>query len=335
MNEFLKAAMESGVTDVHFIHDGVYVRKNGKLDKVADVQWTAADLLAFFQHQDVAVQDDFAVSLFGRRVRVHRYQTYHGPAWALRFLPGQVPDLQGLHLPDQLVRLATEKSGLILLTGPTGSGKSTSLAAMLKHRAAAGGHLMTFERPVEYLLASDEALITQTELTADEALAPLLAAALRADPDVIMVGEIRTAEAAKGVLYLAETGHLVMTTLHSADVVQALMRLVHLIDAEERPLWQGILAEVLRGVVAQTLISSPLTDGLIPVAEVLLQSEGLARQIRDGAWSLIAQSLENQGGGLSFEAHLANHVQRGLLDAADAFQLARHPERLTILLGMS
>ncbi|MFP5526947.1 type IV pilus twitching motility protein PilT [Peptococcus simiae] len=335
MEKILQEALAQGWTDLHLSAGGIYARKDGQLDRLAGQVLPEGAVSAFFKAQLPAQPPDgkdFSLTYAGQRIRVHQYDTFQGKAWALRLLPGEVPALQNLHLPACLPSLLAPQGGLVLVTGPTGSGKSTTLAALLADRAKQGGHLMTFERPVEYIIPSHRALVTQVELTEDQALGPLLAGALRADPDVVMIGEIRTTEAAKGALYLAETGHLVLSTLHSADVVQALMRLVHLVPANERPLWQGVLAEVLCGVVSQRLVPKATGQGRVPVAEVLVRSDGLVRQIRDGAWSLVAQSLENQAVGTSLEGHMADQIRQGYLDPVTAYQITAYPERLTMLL---
>lgn len=226
---------------------------------------------------------DFAYAPPGAgRFRVHAFRALGEVSFALRRIADEIPPLEALGLPAAVGKLAELRDGLVLVVGAAGAGKSTTLAALLRRvgeRRAC--HILTLEEPVEYLHAPLRALVRQREVGADTpSFAQGLRAALREDPDVLLVGELRDEETAAAALAAAETGHLVLTTLHAADAVQAVERLTDLFPARQAQARRQ-LAAVLRCIVAQRLLPR-LGGGRVCAAEVLLATAAARNLIREG-----------------------------------------------------
>ena len=198
---------------------------------------------------------------------------------ALRLIPPRVHQIRDLHLPPVVERVASERRGLILVTGTTGSGKSTTLAAMIDHvNRTASRHVITIEDPIEYLHTDDRSIITQREIGEDcVSFAAGLKGALRQDPDVILVGEMRDLETIETAILAAETGHLVMSTLHTLDATETITRIISAFPEHARNQARLILANILRGVVSQRLVPRAAGTGMVPAVEVMV-STGLVRE---------------------------------------------------------
>ncbi|KFC05473.1 PilT family twitching motility protein [Trabulsiella guamensis ATCC 49490] len=236
--------------------------------------------MAWQTHQ----QTDFAVALAdGKRLRASAFVTTQGVSLALRLLPEQCPQLATLAVPPALENLLHEESGLILVTGATGSGKSTTLAAMVNHlNHHMDGHILTLEDPVEFVHHSERCLIQQRELgTHCSSFADGLRAALRQDPDVILLGELRDRETIRLALTAAETGHLVLATLHTRSATSAVERLVDVFPAQEKEQVRSQLAGSLCAVLAQKLVADK-QDGRVALYELLVNTPAVASLIREG-----------------------------------------------------
>ncbi len=227
---------------------------------------------------------DFAITLGnGSRLRANLFRQRHGLALALRLIASQPPDIARLQLPDVVRSMLQLEEGLILITGATGSGKSTTLAALVdslnRHQAR---HIITLEDPIEFVHYSQRSLIQQREIGAHCASFQLgLKAALREDPDVILLGELRDSETIRLALTAAETGHLVLATLHTRGATQAVDRLVDVFPAEEKNLVRTQLAGSLKAVLAQRLVAAK-AGGRIGLFEVLVATPAVANLIREG-----------------------------------------------------
>lgn len=263
-------------------------------------------------------QVDFSASLPGvGRVRVNIYTQRGSYAIAIRIIPMDVPDINLLGLPPAVLELPFKGNGLILVTGPTGSGKSTTLAAMidlLNHNVSA--NVITLEDPIEYLHRHGTCIINQREVGADCAdFAGGLRAALRQDPDVILVGEMRDLETISTAMTAAETGHLVMATLHAATAVQTIERVVDVFPPHQQEQIRVMLSNTLIGIVSQQLI--PRTDGTgrVLACELLMANPAIRNLIRENKTHQIYSALQTGGaqGMVTMEKSLSLFVQRGLI----------------------
>lgn len=268
------------------------------------------------------------------RFRINIFYQQRGLAAAIRPIAHAVPTLEQLGAPAACAELAQRAHGLVLVTGPTGSGKSSTLAAMLHHiNRERGAHLLTIEDPVEFIHPPLRALVTQRELGRDAlSFADALRAALREDPDVIMVGELRDAETIRLALRAAETGHLVLATLHTASAVKAPDRIVDAFDAGQQDSARAMLADCLQGVISQVLL--PACNGRTRVAahEVMLCNAAIRNLIREGKSAQIASTMQaagsrdshgNSNGMLTLEQSLGALLHAGHISLETARSHAR------------
>ncbi|WAH51532.1 type IV pilus twitching motility protein PilT [Pseudescherichia vulneris] len=265
-------------------------RRQGKLEEAPfpppDIETILRDTLTDEQQGEwwANRQVDFALALANRqRLRASAFMHHHGISLALRLLPNDCPKLYALDAPPALEQILACDSGLVLVTGATGSGKSTTLAAMvdyLNHRLA--GHILTLEDPVEFVHQGAQCLIEQREIGQHcPSFADGLRAALREDPDVILIGELRDSETIRLALTAAETGHLVLATLHTRGAAQAVERLIDTFPAEEKAWVRSQLAGSLQAVLAQKL-EADTQGGRVALFELLVNTPAVANLIRDG-----------------------------------------------------
>ncbi|HEP0984750.1 TPA: type IV pilus twitching motility protein PilT [Enterobacter ludwigii] len=264
-------------------------------------------------------QVDFAVTLAGnQRLRGSVFKQTSGVSMTLRLLPGVCPQLSALGVPRVVPELLSSDNGLILVTGATGSGKSTTLAAMvdfLNHHT--DGHILTLEDPVEFLYQSERCLIQQREIGQHSpSFADALRGALRQDPDVILLGELRDSETIRLALTAAETGHLVLATLHTRGAAQAIERLVDTFPAQEKDPVRNQLAGSLRAVLAQKLLPDA-QGGRVALYELLVNTPAAANLIREGkTWQLPGIIQTGQQAGMqNFDQSLAERWAQGQLQA--------------------
>ena len=292
--ELLQQARKMQASDVHFAAGLVpQVRVQGKLQSLllspTSQDMLAGELRALLQEQQWqellrAGEVDMAFSdASGERYRLNAYRQGAQYALAIRLLASVIPDCQTLGLPESVVRLADLKQGLVLVAGPTGSGKTTTLAALVQRiNNERPVHIITLEDPVEYLYPQGKALISQREIGRDTAsFASGLRSALRQDPDIILVGELRDAESMAMALSAAETGHLVLATLHTQDAAGSVNRILDVLS-ERQAQARSQLAECLQAVVCQRLLSRSDAEGRVAAFEVLVATEALRNIIREG-----------------------------------------------------
>ena len=260
------------------------------------------------------------------RYRVNVYRQRGTLALALRSIPLQVPTFESLLLPPVAKSLAEFERGLVLIVGAAGNGKSSTLAAMINHiNQTRRVHIVTIEDPIEFLHADALATVSQREIGFDtQGFAPALRAALRQDPDVILVGEIRDEETMDIALKAAETGHLVLSTLHTAEVARTIGRVVSLLHGSDQDEVRERLADTLRGVIAQRLLPSARGDGRVLVAEALVVTGTAREAIRKPEGNLPLKEVMERGvhpyGMQTFEMHLRQLVTDGLLSVEAARQ---------------
>lgn len=278
------------------------------------------------------VQDlDFACELAGlSRFRVHVFAQRSGPAAVIRAVPSGIRSLASLQAPPVLAELAQRPQGLVLVVGPTGSGKSTTLAAMLDHRNRSHpGHILTIEDPIEFVHESRLGLVTQREVGRHTpGYEAALRSALREDPDVILLGELRDGPSIRLALSAAETGHLVLATLHASSAAQAVDRMVDVFEPAEKALVRCLLSEALQGVVSQVLCKTADVMGRVAAWGVLMGTPAVAHLIREnkGAQLVSVMQSGSSQGMQTLDQDLAQLARSGRISADEARRLARFPE---------
>jgi len=282
-----------------------------------------------------AVDLAFTLPQLGRfRMNLHRERGR--PAAAIRALPMRIPRIADLHFSHDVERLAHLPRGLVLIGGPTGSGKTTTLAAMVADiNMREPRHIIMVEDPIEYEHPHARSLVEQVEIGVDAVDFPTaLRSAVRQAPDVIVVGEMRDPETMRIALTAAETGHLVFATVHTTDVAAAVSRIADGFPSARQKAVRQELAMALAAVLTQTLVPSR-HGGLVPVAELLMVGYGARQHIRKNALQHLNQeiTMTRKAGSFTFEESLARLVQNGSIDRADALLRAAHAEELELLLG--
>jgi twitching motility protein PilU len=268
------------------------------------------------------------------RFRVNCYRAMGVSGAVLRRVKTEVPTIEALELPPLLGTLVLERQGLILLVGATGAGKSTSVAAMLHHRIARSrGHVVTIEDPVEFLHAADQSLVSQREVGIDtESYLVGLRNALRQAPDVIFVGELRDPETVAVALHSAETGHLVLSTLHATNATTAVERLLHFFPPEVRTSILLQLSLTLRAVIAQRLVPRAEGKGRAAAMEVMLATPRVQALVRRGELETIRQAIEEgtNEGLQTFDQALFDLYQRKTIGQEDTLRFADSPNNLRL-----
>ncbi len=266
-------------------------------------------------------------------IRIHASRGKHGPRLAIRLLARAIPELQELRLPEIIESFASLRSGLVLIAGPTGSGKSTTIASLLDRiNATAAKHIVTFEDPIEYQHRWARSIITQYEVGRDvSSFAEGVRGALRADPDVLFIGELRGIETVAAAVAAAETGHLVFAALHTpSETPHAINRIVGLFPSEEQENARLRLADTLRAVVGLRLIPLRDNSGLRAAAEIMIVNEAVRRLIRDGATHQLRMTIASsrKEGSQTLESHLSELVSNGEIEFAAARAASLYPEEI-------
>jgi twitching motility protein PilT len=269
---------------------------------------------------------DFAYQMGDQaRFRVNLFRQERGSAAVFRLIPSRVPTVEELNLPASIAALSDSSSGLVLVTGPTGSGKSTTLAAILNRtNQRLSHHVVTIEDPIEFVHANNRSVFTQREIGPDVAnFAEGVKAAIREDPDCLLVGEMRDLETMRMALTAAETGLLVFATLHTNSAAKAVDRIIDAFPANEQEQIRVVLAESLRAVVAQQLLRKK-GKGRVPAFEILLGSTALSNSIREGKISLINNQIQTgrSKGMISMDQSLGELVKAGIVEPDEALERA-------------
>jgi len=271
---------------------------------------------------------DFSLTVEGIRLRANLFYRTEKLSAALRIIPGQIPRLGTLGLPSVLGSFIDNRQGFVLITGPTGQGKSTTVAAMLEEiNQSRADHIVTVEDPIEYLLEPKKALVSQREIGQDtNSFASALRSCLRQDPNVVFVGEMRDLETVAAALTIAETGHLVFSTLHTNSATQTIDRIVDVFPEGMRQQVRVQLASVLTAVVSQRLV--PMVDGgRVPAAEVMITTSAIRNMVREGKNFMIDNAIQTGGdnGMMSLEMSLAGLVKAGKISEETAMSFCLHP----------
>ncbi len=344
IDDVLAAAIEIEASDVH-LKVGLHpiARRYGALvpltqfsklenDDIANIAYSVMN-----QHQkerfDITNEADFSYSSFEEarfRVNCYRQRGYFGMAF--RIIPSDCPNLDNLNLPEVIKRISLERKGLVIVTGTTGSGKSTTLAGMVNHiNSNRNCHIMTIEDPIEFIHGDNLSIINQREVGADTtSFSIALKAALRQDPDVIMVGEMRDKDTIDTALTAAETGHLVFSTLHTLDAEETIMRIISIYPPHQHQQVRFQLAGILKAVISQRLIPRIDGSGMVPAVEVMVSTARIRECITDEKKTSEITDAISQGaisyGMQTFDQSLMALVQNGLIHYHEALRQATNPD---------
>ena len=340
INKLLTYALESGASDLHLSSGSIpMVRINGIMKPLNMSSTTVEDMDSILPQvmsndQIAKFKDrkeiDFSARLDGKgRFRVNFFQQIRGLAAVFRAIPEIPKGFEELSLPPILETMSMFDRGLILLTGPTGSGKSTTLAAMVDYmNQNRECHIITIEDPVEYFHHSNQCLINQRELgSSTHSFANALRSALREDPDVILVGEMRDLETISLALTAAETGHLVLSTLHTASAVKAVDRIIDIFPASQKGQIRSMMSESLEAVIAQKLLQTKDKKGRIPALEIMIATTAIRNLIREDRIYQIPSVMQAGGveGMQTLDQDLQRLVSQGKIQRAAAAQIAENP----------
>jgi twitching motility protein PilT len=324
------------------------VRVDGSLVSIAEAPvWSGVDVNAVLRSIMNETQRlrfakelelDFAYSLSSEyRFRVNVYQQRDAMGAAFRLIPTKIKSLEDLGVPDSIARFAALPRGLVLVTGPTGSGKSTTLASLIDlANRTRSDHIMTVEDPIEFLHTNKRSLVNQREVGSDtHSFAAALKHVLRQDPDIILIGEMRDLETISVALTAAETGHLVFATLHTQDAAQTIDRIIDVFPPAQQGQVRAQLAGTLQGVVSQTLVRRASGSGRAVATEVLVTTPAVANLIREGKTFQIASAMQagRDLGMHTMDQHLAELVTEGTITRQAAAEKAHDLEALSRLLG--
>jgi twitching motility protein PilT len=281
---------------------------------------------------------DFSYSFKGvGRFRVNIYRQRGSYALALRAVPLTVPTIDAMHLPTVLKDFAEQKKGLVIITGPTSSGKSTTLAAMIDHiNKVRHSHVITLEDPIEYLHKHQNSVINQREIGNDsKSYSSALRSAIRQDPDVILIGEMKDLESFSIAMMAAETGHLVLSTMHIAGAVNTIDRLIDSFPSDQQSLVRAQLASVLVGVVSQQLVNRVDDSGQIGAFEILISNAAIRSHIQEGKTHQISNSIQTgkRQGMMTMDMALNDLFQQGHITKEEALSYAVEKESLIKMLG--
>lgn len=342
----LAIVLDLGASDLHVTNGAApSIRLDGGLRPIeGSVPWArdkvSSALLSILtpeqrEHFEEHLELDFAYTTTGGRFRVNYYQQRDSIGGAFRLIPREIKQLKDLGVPASVSRFAELARGLVLVTGPTGSGKSTTLASLvdLVNRTRAD-HIMTVEDPIEFLHTHQKSIVNQREVGHDtHSFAAALKHVLRQDPDVILIGELRDLETISVALTAAETGHLVFATLHTQDAAQTIDRVIDVFPPHQQGQVRAQLAATLQGVVCQTLVKK-VGGGRVVATEVLMITSAIANLIREGKTYQIASSMQagRALGMHTMDQHLADLVNAGQITREAAEEKAHDTEAIAQLI---
>lgn len=347
--ELLKHAVESGASDLHLSAGRPpMVRLSGKLlpsgyDTELGYEDTKALIYSILTDDQKAKFEeehelDFSIGIPGiSRFRVNVFMQRGCVSGVFRTIGESIPSCQDLGLSEVIQQLAMLPRGLVCVTGPTGCGKSTTLAAMINLvNQEKDAHIITIEDPIEFLHPHIRSTINQRELGSDTFSYPrALKAVLREDPNVILVGEMRDLETIAAALTLAETGHLVLSTLHTQDAAQTVDRIIDVFPPYQQEQIRVMLASTLKGVISQVLLPRADGQGRVAAREILVVTPAISALIREGKTHQIYSAIQTGAshGMCTMEKSLAELCQAGWITSEDALGKSNHPQELRPLLG--
>lgn len=349
IQQLLELTITKNASDLHLLVDEQpTLRINGELVGVAgtdklvgtDIEGLIFPLLLPNQKEIVTQNWELDMGLnfeHKARFRVNLYRQRGTLAAAFRLIPLQIRSLEETGLPPNVAKIAELKQGLILVTGPTGHGKTTTLAAFINQiNLNRNAHIITIEDPIEYVYPHGKALISQRELNSDtKSWINALKAALREDPDVVLIGEMRDLDTMAAAITIAETGHLVFATLHTNSAAQSIDRIVDVFPVNQQPQIRIQLAAVIEAVISQRLVPT-IAPGRTLAAELLFGVPALRAMIREGKTHLIDNLIQTSGevGMRSMETALITLIKEGRITSSTALNYALRPQQVAKLLGM-
>jgi twitching motility protein PilT len=352
LDEALRWIVENEGSDLHLkVRSQPLARINGSLRRIeqwdvlaeADTERVVGEMLA--QHPDKRAEFDndnevdFSYAIAGlARFRVNAFRQRGTVSVVMRVIPYGVKTVQELGLPPVISELADEERGLILLTGTTGSGKSTTLAAIIDHiNETRSAHIVTIEDPIEYLHKDRNSIINQREVGMDTAsFSRAMRRVLRQDPDVILIGEMRDEETVRTALSAAETGHLVLSTVHTLDAPESVNRIIDFFQPHEQSQARAMLAGTMRGVVSQRLVPTRDGSGRVAVCEILRMTGRARDMILDPDQTGNLREVISEGeyyGMQTFDQALLKHYQAGRVSMEDALRVASSPHDFKLLVA--
>lgn len=348
LQQLLELTVKNNASDLHLI-PGIppALRIDGSLSYLGGLAMLSPESVESMvfslltpQQKDKIVNNkelDFSIAYGGGiygdvgRFRVNAYYQRGKLSAAFRFLPRDIKTLEALHMPKICHTFANMRQGFVLITGPTGQGKSTTLASIINEiNMTRADHILTIEDPIEYMYPTGKSIISQRELGSDTfAWGLALKAALREDPDVVLVGEMRDPDTMAAAITIAETGHLVFSTLHTNSAAQSIDRIIDSFPAHQQGQIRAQLAFTLKGIISQRLLPQ-LSGGRVPAVEVLIGTSAVASNIRDGKTHLIDSVIETSQdvGMITLEASLTQLVLAGSVSLDVAKNYSEHPDEL-------
>ncbi|NTU89208.1 MAG: PilT/PilU family type 4a pilus ATPase [Actinobacteria bacterium] len=343
MDEIVKSAVAQRASDIHIATDRpVRYRIDGRLTDADEDIFSGRDCEALaeviagekYEQVETIGELDLARTLGNNtRCRINLYRSFGNIALAIRILSSEIPPMENLGLPPVMMNFPNYKKGIILITGETGSGKSTTLASVLDRiNHSRPDHIITLEDPIEYIYTPDKCSIDQREIGKDtKNYASGLRASLREDPDVILIGEMRDLETIETALTAAETGHLVFATLHTNTAADAIDRIVDVFPAERQYQARLQLSQTLQAVVSQELLLHKRGVGRVLACEVMMVNPAIRNLIREAKTPQIQNTLATsaQEGSITMDNMLLTMVKDGRISKEVAIEAARDPEYVT------
>ena len=350
IQQLFKLMVESGASDMHItVGSPPAIRVSGEIIRVKTDQFTENDtkriiyqILTENQKNQFEknMELDFSFGIKGlARFRANVFYSHGAVAAVFRTIPSVIPDFKQLNLPEILIKMCDVSSGLILVTGPTGSGKSTTLAAMIDYlNIKEPGHIITLEDPVEFVHAHKKSVVNQREIGTDTlSFSGALKSLLRQDPDIVLVGELRDAETVEAALTIAETGHLVFGTLHTNSAVQTINRIVNCFETDRQDQIRTLLSFVLQGIIAQQLLKKTYEKGRMAALEILIPNNGIRNLMRENKMHQIYSQMQigqDKSGMITMNQSLHKMVQSGVISVEVAMGYSPVPEELASKLGI-